>query len=52
MRVPVCPNPIVESTEIIDEPIDTSSSDFVLPGIVKTPWIKSRSLNPTNSDIL
>ena len=25
---------------------------FVLPGIVKTPSIRSRSLKPTNKDIL
>ena len=50
--VPVDPNPTVESTEIMDEPICELSSAFVLPGIVNTPSIKSLSLNPTNRDIL
>ena len=52
IKVPVAPNPIVESTEIIGDPAGAASSDFVNPGIVNVPWIKSRSLNPTNSEIL
>ena len=51
-RVPVCPNPIVESTEIIEEPIDTVSSAFEFPGTSKTPSIKSLSLYPTNNPSL
>ena len=50
--VPVVPNPTVESTLIIEDPTDTLSSTFVLPGTVNTPSIKSRSLNPTNNAIL
>ena len=46
------PNPTVESTLIIEEPADTLSITFVLPGTVNTPSIKSRSLNPTNYAIL
>ena len=50
--VPVFANPTVESTEIIEEPADTLSRALVLPGMVKTPWIKSLSLYPTNNDNL
>ena len=52
INVPVCPKPTVESTDMIEDPADTKSMDFVLPGIVNTPWIKSLSLNPTNNDNL
>ena len=52
ITVPVVPNPTVESTLIIEEPTDTGSITFVLPGTVNTPSIKSRSLNPTNNAIL
>ena len=52
MIVPVAPNPTVESTDITSPPICTSDKTFVLPGTVKTPSIKSRSLKPTNNDIL
>ena len=37
IKVPVTPNPIVESTEIILEPIDTDSIDFVFGTITKSP---------------
>ena len=50
--VPVAPNPTVESTDMTSPLIATSVRTFVLPGIVKTPSIKSRSLNPTNNEIL
>ena len=51
-RVPVWPNPTVESTVITEDPIDTSPIAFVLPVILKVPSIKSISLNPTNNPIL
>ena len=50
--VPVVPNPTVESTSIIVAPVVTGFNTFVLPGIVNVPSIKSRSLNPTNNEIL
>ena len=50
--VPVVPNPTVESTDNIEDPEGADVSTFVLPGIVNTPSIKSRSLKPTNRDIL
>ena len=52
ITVPVLPNPIVESTETIEDPIETCSSTFVLPGTVNVPSIKSLSLYPTNNDNL
>ena len=52
INVPVAPNPTVESTLITDAFVDTSDKTFVLPGTVNIPSIKSRSLNPTNNDIL
>ena len=52
MTVPVVPKPTVESTLIIEPPADTASKTFVLPGTVKTPSMRSRSLNPTNNAIL
>ena len=52
IKVPVVPNPTVESTEITDDPASELYNVFVLPGIVKTPSIKSRSLYPTNKAIL
>ena len=52
MIVPVVPNPTVESTLIIDAPAGAASRTLVLPGIVNTPSIKSRSLKPTNNAIL
>ena len=51
-RVPVWPNPTVESTVITEDPIDTSPIAFVLPVILKVPSIRSISLNPTNNPIL
>ena len=45
---PVAANPTVESTVITLEPIETSVIDFVIPGIVKVPSIRSLSLKPTN----
>jgi len=48
----VVPNPTVESTDKIEDPAGVSVKTFVLPGIVNTPSIKSRSLNPMNNDIL
>ncbi len=50
--VPVAPNPTVESTDITLLLIGTSFKTFVLPGTVNTPSIRSRSLNPTNNEIL
>ena len=50
--MPVDPNPTVESTDIMDDPAGVSVNTFVLPGIVNTPSIKSRSLKPMNNDIL
>ena len=52
MRVPVTPNPTVESTSIIVPPACTPLINFVLPGTLNIPWIKSLSLNPTNNAIL
>ena len=52
MTVPVVPKPTVESTLIIVEFAGTASKTLVLPGTVKTPSIRSRSLNPTNNAIL
>ena len=52
MMVPVAPKPTVESTDITSPLIATSDKTFVLPGTVKTPSIRSRSLNPTNNEIL
>ena len=46
---PVVPKPTVESTVITLEPTETSVIDFVIPGIVKVPSIRSLSLKPTNS---
>ena len=51
-RVPVWPNPTVESTVITEDPIATSPIAFVLLVILKVPSIKSTSLNPTNNPIL
>ena len=42
--MPVVPNPTVESTDITVPSICVLPNDFVLPGIVNTPSIKSRSL--------
>ena len=50
--VPVTPKPIVESTEITDDPIETFSNDLVWPGIVNVPSIRSLSLYPTNKESL
>ena len=46
------PKPTVESTVITDAPFCELVSAFVLPGIVKTPSIRSLSLKPKNKDIL
>ena len=46
---PVAAKPTVESTVITLEPTETSVIDFVIPGIVKVPSIRSLSLKPTNS---
>ena len=48
--VPVVPKPTVESTEMIEDPIETGSRTFDLPGIVNVPSIRSLSLYPTNND--
>ena len=37
ITIPVFANPTVESTEIIEEPIETSSRLFVLGVILKSP---------------
>ena len=52
MIVPIPANPIVESTEITEDPIATSSIHFVFGLIVKLPSIAEKSLYPTNSEIL
>ena len=52
IKVPVTPNPIVESTEIILEPTDTVSKDFVFGTITKSPAISEVSSYPTNKPIL
>ena len=49
---PVVPKPTVESTVITLAPADTFVIDFVIPGIVNVPSIKSLSLNPTNKPSL
>ena len=46
--VPVVPNPTVESTVIILDPLLTFSIDLVLPVTSKVPVIDSSSSNPTN----
>ena len=50
--VPVCPNPTVESTDIVENPTGQFSKTLVLPGIVNVPSIRSLSLNPMNNDNL
>ena len=50
--VPVCPNPIVESTDIIEAPILTFSKTFELGVIIKLPWTLLLSPYPTNNPIL
>ena len=52
INIPDLANPTVESTEIIVDPTGTWSKDFVLPGIVNVPSIKSLSSNPTNNESL
>ena len=51
-KVPVWPNPTVESTVMTDEPIETLPITLVLPVILNVPSIKSVSLNPTKRPIL
>ena len=50
--VPVCSNPIVESTDITEAPILTFSKTFELGVIVKLPWTLLLSPYPTNNPIL
>ena len=50
--VPDCSNPTVESTEIIDAPLLTSSRTFELGVISKLPLTLLLSLYPTNNPIL
>ena len=52
IKVPVTPNPIVESTEITLEPADTASRDLVLGTITKSPLTSEVSSYPTNKPIL
>ena len=51
-KVPVWPNPTVESTVITDDPADTLLITLVFPVILNVPSIRSTSLNPTNKPIL
>ena len=48
ITVPVVPNPTVESTVSIVDPIGASSMTLVFPGIVKVPCIADLSSYPTN----
>ena len=48
----MCPKPIVESTEMIEDPTETLSMDFDCPGTVNVPSIRSLSLYPTNKESL
>ena len=50
--VPCSGNPIVESTEITSDPIETSFKHFVFGVIVKFPRMAEVSLYPTKSEIL
>ena len=52
MIVPTSGNPIVESTEITEDAIETFSRHFVFGVIVKLPWTAEISLYPTKSEIL
>ena len=51
-KVPVLLNPIVESTVIIDDPVDTDSIDFVIGVGMKLPKIVAFSSFPINRPIL
>ena len=51
LRIPVLPNPTVESTDIIESVVDTPDKTFVFGLTVNIPFIKSRSLYPTNNAI-
>ena len=50
--IPVSLNPIVESTEIIEDPMETFSKHFVFWVIVKFPSIADLSSYPMKSEIL
>lgn len=52
INVPVTPNPIVESTAMTEDPIETELITLVFGWIVKLPSIKSFSSYPTNNPIL
>ena len=52
ISVPCSGNPIVESTEITEDPIETFSKHFVLGVIAKLPSTDEESLYPTKSEIL
>ena len=51
-KVPVLLNPIVESTVIIDDAMDTASIDFVIGVGMKLPKIVAFSSFPINRPIL
>ena len=51
-KVPVFPNPIVESTVIIDDPIETESITFVFGVILNSPSVRLLSSYPMNSESL
>ena len=50
--VPIPANPIVESTEITEDPIETVSRHLVLGVIVKLPSTADTSVYPTKREIL
>ena len=50
--VPISANPIVESTEITEDPTETFSRHFVFGVIVKLPSTAEISLYPTKSESL
>lgn len=52
MIVPIPANPIVESTEITEDPIETVSRHLVLGVIVKLPSTADISSYPTKREIL
>ena len=52
MIVPIPANPIVESTEITEDPIETVSRHLVLGVILKLPSTADISSYPTKREIL
>lgn len=52
MRIPVLPKPIVESTEITDDPTETCSVHLVFGVTMNFPCIVDDSSYPTNRDNL